>query len=168
MIYDPYRIASFLANMAGVVALMLSIYIFVVNRRDHLPRLSVGIDREELENDSNDDYLSPPLDIIFVDFANPSERRIKVVSVLVEWSVKKGLLRTRRQADFYPDFRTKEKVPFFLIPGDNASYTTEADDLIFWLADSKRASGKVNIRAIVRDGTGNIFKSRWLKLDVPK
>lgn len=168
MIYDPYRIAYFFADMAGVFALVLSIYIFIVNRRDHLPRLSVGIDREELENNSDDDYISPPLDIIFVDIANPSDRRIKVVSVLVEWSTRRGILRSHKQADYYPDFQTKKEVPFFLVPGDNASYATEVDELILWLAESKRVAGKVNIRAVVRDGTGNLFRSRWLQLNVMK
>jgi len=165
MIYNLPQIASFFADMAGVAALILSIYVFVVNRRDHMPRLSIGIDREELEDSSND-YDSPPLDVIFVNIANPSERRIKVVSIMIEWSVRKGMLRTRRQADYYPDFQTKEKVPFLLVPGDNASYAVEADDLMSWLANAKHVTGKVSVRAIVSDATGNLFTSRWLLLNV--
>ncbi|HJZ04609.1 MAG TPA: hypothetical protein VJ327_01955 [Patescibacteria group bacterium] len=77
-------------------------------------------------------------------------------------------MRKRQQSDIYPNFQTDKKLPFFLVPGDNASYATEADELIYWLADSKHLSGKVNVRMVVHDGTRNLYRSRWLQLDVSK
>jgi hypothetical protein len=67
MTYNLSQVASFLTGLAGVAGLGLSIYVFLVNRRDRQPRLSIGVDREEVENDYDDEYGGgPPLDIFFL------------------------------------------------------------------------------------------------------
>ena len=96
-----------------------------------------------------------------LDIANPSERRVKVSAILIDWGKRSGI---------YPDLvanrGTPKGLPFVLVPGDSAGCSTTTDELIDWMR-SQGARGKVQIRARIVDALGKNYRSRKLSISIP-
>jgi len=126
-------IAAALADLAGVVALALSAYVFFASRRDRRPRLTVSVGEAEGEyepqSNNDDPYYGPEsFHIAYVDVANPCDRRIKVASMAVERARRRGPFNKERLPLDHDQFQSERKPPFFLHPGDGLSFTTEFDE----------------------------------------
>jgi len=155
--------AAIIADLAGFLALILSVYVFFVSRRDKKPRLTVGVDVAEVEvqYDETGYPETPPLDILFIDVANPSERRVKVQSVMIEIARFVGPIKYRRVREHYPHLHSKPEPPAFVTPGDDLVFSTELDEFVYWIRDTLHLDGKLKYRPIVHDATGNSYSGNW-------
>jgi len=158
-------IASIIANFAGALGFLLSIYVFVVYRRDKRPRLNVAIGRSVAITQEADGL--PPIELFYIDISNPSDRRIKVLSIQIEYVERLGFFRRRVSRNIYPHFQSEENFPFIMPTGDNTSFVSDMDEFSNWLTEEK-VSGKIQVKAIINDATGNQYRSRLLIVDIKK
>ncbi len=158
--------AAIIADLAGVFALVLSVYVFFASRRDKKPRLTVGVDVTEFEGQYDERGYpdTPPMDILFIDVANPSERRVKVLSMMIEVAKFFGPIKHQRVREYYPDFQSKPEPPSFVIPGDNLIFSADLEEFQYWIRTTKRMEGNIKFRPIVHDATGNSYKGNWTVL----
>jgi hypothetical protein len=165
---DLPKLAALLADLAGVGALALSVYMFIVRQRAGRPRLRLSLERATVEAEYGDEpwQASPPEEMLFVDVVNPGDRRIKVPGLWIEYSQRRMPTPPRIRRDTYPHFfKAPKEPPFLLTPGDSAGFVTEFDEFKYWLS-RRGLQGKVRVRIAIRDATGNWFRSKWLRLNL--
>jgi len=159
-------LAPILADLAAVGALVLSLLAYSNSRREKRPRLSVGVDVVDFEGtfDNRGYPDTPPMTIKFIDIANPSERRAKVVSVVIELAHFIGPIARHKVRDHYPDFQSNPEPPAVLVPGDNMGLSAEFDEFKYWASKKARADGNLKFRAIANDAIGNSYLGDWIGL----
>lgn len=160
MSLDVPMVASIAATFISLISLLISGISLFYSRYDKRPRLNVSMSTEEVEYETDYEFgPPPPEEILFVDISNPGEKPVKVNNIVFEWNKTIGT---------YPDLQTEpaKKPPFRLVPGDNATYSTLADDFLYWLR-YQGASGRTKIRANVIDALGNPYRSAWITIIIP-
>ena len=159
--------ASVIADLAGVLALILSLCIYFDSRRDKQPRLTVGVDVVDFEGTFDDRGYpdTPPMTVLFVDIANPSERRVKVASVTIEMARFLGPITYQPVWKLYPDFQASREIPTFLVPGNSMGLSAEFDEFEYWMRKKTRINSRLKYRPIVHDAIGNSYYGNWSRVD---
>ncbi len=157
-------VVGIVAGIAGVLGFFLSLYTYFTSRLDKRPKLDVDLFQDVIEYKDEEFGSMPPEDMVFLDVTNPGNRRVKVLSKWIEVSRGFLFIRWRKHRRDYPYFMGKSE-PYWLPPGDNSTYGTEWRDFQLWL-NQQGTSGQVYFRGLVRDATGNWYRSSWDKFDI--
>ena len=142
-----------ITTIVAVVALLLSIFNFVIDRIDKKARLIVFLSQGKININSPDGNSSE--DAIFVEVVNSSQNRSTVITVNIE-------AKGKAIVDL-ENFLTHEQ-PSSLEHGENAIYQLPKKEVLQALRE-ENISGKVKIRALASNTLHKTFLSNAIIID---
>ena len=149
---DFADLAAFITALVALAGLGLSIYNFILARRDRLPRLRVKLQNGFLTADRSLSDL-----MLIIEVANPATTRVTVTSV--------GIVFNTHLAVWPGRLPGTVAIPFDLDPGKNASFWTPLRNFAHSLYEEGYRR-KVRLRARVSSAVGDEFTSRPFTLDL--
>ena len=139
-------LVSLATAIVAIAAFLLSLYNFYVDRRDKTARLVVW-----LSQGKHTEQGKSPASAIFIEAANPSQANIVITDAYGLFG-KQGIRISARNIE---DGKQGAK----LSPGENAMFSLPLTSVVASLRE-QGVSGRVNVRASVRDALGNLYSSK--------
>lgn len=145
-------VATLLTALVAVAGLILSIYNFVVDRRDKATRLVAKISNGFLT-------YGPELSelMLLLEIANVGQKPVKIAAVEIKWN--------KRKMVFLKGIDGTAKVPFELPSGDSAKFWIPIKEVAMAL----RKEGCINrefVRACFRTAVDSEFVSKRFPINV--
>lgn len=155
---EIYKIGTAFIYLGG---LGLSIYNFILNRKDKIPRLVIRVSKETTDYSISEEGIeSPPEDYFVISIANPSDKRIKISSIFLSQKDKNYFLTPSKEK---PPYLSGMKIPSVLSPYDSTTYVTPWDEFIYWLSDLLCKEQEVTVKIWVVDAIGKSYSGNKLK-----
>jgi len=144
--------ATLLAALVAVAGLILSIYNFIVDRRDKAIRLIAKIGNGFLT-------YGPELSdlMLLLDIANVGEKAVKISTVEIKWK--------KREIVFFKGIDGTAKVPFELPPGDSAKFWIPIKEVATALK-KEGCTDREYVKACFRTAVDSEFLSKRFPIDV--
>jgi len=141
-----------ITTIAAIIALLLSIFNFIVDRVDKKPKLIIFLSQGKIDINSPENSSE---DGIFVEVVNSSQNKTTVVTVNIE-------AKRKAMVDL-ENFVTHEQQSS-LEYGENAIYVLPKKELLQALK-RESISGRVKIRALARNALHKTFFSNSIIID---
>ena len=145
-------LSTLLTALVAVASLSLSIYNFIVSRKDKATRLIARISNGFLTYGTELGDL-----MLLFEIANVGEKPVKISTVEVNWK--------KRKIVFLKRIGGTTKVPFELPSGDSANFWIPIKEVAIAL-EKEGCTNREYVRACFRTAVGNEFVSKRFRINL--